>query len=55
MKFEDAWRIVKKQNPKLEKGKAIMSTENFRKALEWAYDRGAEEESSRQLFNGLFK
>ena len=55
MKFNDVWRVVERQNPKLAKGRAVtMSTENFRKALQYAYDRGAEEKGSVNLFEGLF-
>jgi len=55
MKFEDAWRVLQSQKPKLKTDKAFKITpENFRKALKWAYDRGAEEESSKQLFNRFF-
>jgi len=55
MRFEDAWRVLQSQKPKLKTDKAFEITpENFRKALKWAYDRGHEEGVSEKLFNRMF-
>ena len=55
MKFDEVWKIAQNQNPKMAKGRAIMSTDNFRKAMKWAYNRGHEEGVSKKLFDGFFK
>ena len=54
MKFDEVWKIAQNQNPKMAKGRAIMSTDNFRKAMKWAYNRGHEEGVSKKLFDGFF-
>jgi hypothetical protein len=54
MKFKEVYRIVEGRNPMLKTGQVTMSSENFEKAMKWAYDRGQEDQGSANLFGSLF-
>ena len=55
MTFHELWETVKTANPSLSSGKVTMSTENFRKALQYAYNKAQEDSRSSGYFEELFR
>lgn len=41
MEFWELWEEVDRKNPQIRTGKVAMSSENFKKALRYAYNKGS--------------
>ena len=44
MTFEEFWRIVEEKNSQIQSGKISMSSENFKKALQLAWNQGMKDQ-----------
>jgi hypothetical protein len=54
--FNEAYQEIQEQVPVLQRGgKFQISTENFRKYMKIAYDKGATSKQMDKLFGSLFK
>jgi hypothetical protein len=62
MTFDQLWETIKQKNPMVATGDFVrMSTDQFRRALELAYDQGVKAEKERginpdfsNMFGGIF-
>lgn len=52
MQFEELWEEVERKNPQIRKGKVTMSSDNFKKALRYAFNKGSVQEN---YFDEYFK
>ena len=56
MTFNEVYEEMQEKVPVLSRGgKFTISTDNFRKYMKIAYDKGATSKQMDKLFNGLFK